>query len=87
MQYAVLLAMIAQTTGFEAGELVHVIADCHIYDRHIPVVEELINREPFGAPKFSLDSSVTNFYDFTPNSVKLEGYQAHALDWKIPVAA
>jgi len=87
MQYAVLLAMIAQVTGFEAGELVHVIADCHIYDRHIPVVEELINREPFDAPKFSLDSSVTNFYDFTPNSVKLEGYQAHTLDWKIPVAA
>lgn len=87
MQYAVLLAMIAQVTGFEAGELVHVIADCHIYDRHISVVEELINREPFDAPKFSLDSCVTNFYDFTPNSVKLEGYQAHALDWKIPVAA
>lgn len=86
MQYAVLLHMIAQVTGFEAGELVHVIADCHIYDRHVPVVEELIARAPFGAPKFSLDKSITDFYDFTPASVSLEGYQAHPLDGKIPVA-
>ena len=86
MQYAVLLHMIAQVTGFEAGELVHVIADCHIYDRHVPVVEELISRTPFDAPKFSLDPSVTNFYDFTPASVTLEGYQAHPLEGKIPVA-
>ena len=86
MQYAVLLAMIAQVTGFEAGELIHVIADCHIYDRHVPVVEELLARIPFDAPKFSLDGSVTDFYDFTPASVRLEGYQAHPLDQKIPVA-
>lgn len=86
MQYAVLLHMFAQVTGFEAGELVHVIADCHIYDRHVPVVEELISRTPFDAPKFSLDPSVTNFYDFTPASVTLEGYQAHPLEGKIPVA-
>ena len=86
MQYAVLLHMIAQVTGFEAGELVHVIADCHIYDRHVPVVEELIAREPFDAPKFSLDETVTDFYKFTPASVKLEGYQAHPLEEKIPVA-
>ena len=86
MQYAVLLHMIAQVTGFEAGELVHVIADCHIYDRHVPVVEELIARTPFNAPKFSLDRSVTDFYRFTPASVTLEGYQAHPLEGKIPVA-
>ena len=86
MQYAVLLHMIAQVTGFEAGELVHVIADCHIYDRHVPVVEELISRTPFDAPKFSLDSGVTDFYSFTPDSVRLEGYQAHPLEGKIPVA-
>lgn len=86
MQYAVLLHMIAQVTGFEAGELVHVIADCHIYDRHVPVVEELISRTPFDAPKFCLDESVADFYTFTPASVTLEGYQAHPLDQKIPVA-
>ena len=87
MQYATLLHMIAQVTGFQAGELVHVIADAHIYDRHVPVVEELIARKPFDAPKFTLDPSVTDFYDFTPDSVKLEGYQAHSLDPKlIPVA-
>ena len=86
MQYAVLLHMIAQVTGFEAGELVHVIADCHIYDRHVAVVEELIQRSPFDAPRFHLDENVTNFYDFTPDSVRLEGYQAHPLDQKIPVA-
>ena len=86
MQYAVLLHMIAQVTGFEAGELVHVIADCHIYDRHVPVVEELIARTPYDAPAFSLDRSVTDFYDFTPDSVKLEGYRASPLEGKIPVA-
>ena len=86
MQYAVLLHMIAQVSGLEAGELVHVIADCHIYDRHVPIVEELIAREPFGAPRFQLDSRVTDFYDFTPDSVALEGYQAHPLEGKIPVA-
>ena len=87
MQYATLLHMIAQVTGFQAGELVHVIADAHIYDRHVPVVEELIARKPFDAPKFTLDPSVTDFYAFTPDSVKLEGYQAHPLDPKlIPVA-
>ena len=78
--------MMARASGLEAGELVHVIADCHIYDRHVPVVEELIARTPFDAPKFSLDKSITDFYAFTPASVSLEGYQAHPLDQKIPVA-
>ena len=86
MQYAVLLHMLAQVSGLEAGELVHVIADAHIYDRHVPMVEELLEREPYEAPKFLLDPSVTDFYSFTPASVKLEGYRAHALDQKIPVA-
>ena len=79
--------ILLKASGLEAGELVHVIADAHIYDRHVPVVEELIARKPFDAPKFTLDPSVTDFYDFTPDSVKLEGYQAHPLDPKlIPVA-
>ena len=86
MQYATLLHMIAQATGFEAGELVHVIADCHIYDRHIPMVEEMLEKKPFDAPKFILDPNVKDFYDFTPDSVKLEGYQAHPVPGKIPVA-
>ena len=86
MQYATLLHMIAQATGFEAGELVHVIADCHIYDRHIPMVEEMLEKKPFDAPKFILDPNVKDFYDFTPDSVRLEGYQAHPVPGKIPVA-
>jgi len=86
MQYAALLSMFAQVSGLEAGELVHVIADCHIYDRHVPVVEELIARMPYDAPKFALDPSVTDFYAFTPESVRLEGYRAHPLEGKIPVA-
>ena len=85
-QYAVLVHMMARASGLEAGELVHVIADCHIYDRHVPVVEELIARTPFDAPRFILDQSVTDFYAFTPDSVTLEGYQAHPLAGKIPVA-
>ena len=86
MQYAALLHMMAQVSGLEAGELVHVIADAHIYDRHVPVVEEIIARTPYEAPKFTLDPSVTDFYAFTRDSVKLEGYQAHELEGKIPVA-
>ena len=85
-QYSLLLMMFAQVFGMKAGELVHVIADAHIYDRHVPVVEELLSREPYPAPKFALDPSVTDFYSFTKDSVKLEGYQAHPLDQKIPVA-
>ena len=86
MQYAVLVHMLAQVSGLEAGELVHVIADAHIYDRHVPIVEKLLEREPYPAPQFRLDKSVTDFYAFTPQSVSLEGYQAHPLDEKIPVA-
>ena len=86
MQYAVLLHMMAQVSGLEAGELVHVIADAHIYDRHVGVVEQLIAREPFPAPKFTMDPGVGDFYAFTKDSVGLEGYQAHPLDEKIPVA-
>ena len=85
-QYAILLMMMAQVSGMEAGELLHVIADAHIYDRHVPLVEELIERPQYPAPKVSLNPAVTDFYDFTPASVSLEGYQAHPLDGKIPVA-
>jgi thymidylate synthase len=85
-QYAVLLHMLAQICGFEVGELVHVIADAHIYDRHIPLVEDLIKKEPFEAPRFEIDKSITDFYKFTPDSVRLIGYNFHEFNVKIPVA-
>lgn len=85
-QYAVLLSMFAQASGLEAGELVHVIADAHIYDRHIPLVEELIAREPFEAPAFEIDESVKDFYGFTLNSFSLKNYNYHEFKVKIPVA-
>ena len=69
-----------------AGELVHVIADAHIYDRHVPMVEALLRREPYPAPAFHLDPTVDDFYAFTPESVSLEGYRAHPMEEPIPVA-
>lgn len=86
VQYAVLVHMLAQVSGLVAGELVHVIADCHIYDRHIPLVEKLLEREPLPAPTFRLDPTVTDFYAFTPQSVTMENYQYHPFEEKIPVA-
>ena len=85
-QYAVLVHMIAQVTGFEAGELVHVIADAHIYDRHLPIVEEIIVHDGYDAPAFSLNPAVRDFYDFTVDDVQLDGYDYWPLDVKIPVA-
>ncbi|NCB63938.1 MAG: thymidylate synthase [Clostridia bacterium] len=86
MQYAALVCMLAQVSDLVPGELVHVIADAHIYDRHVPIVEEIIARRPFDAPKLWLDGAVTDFYAFTRESVRLEGYEAWSLDEKIPVA-
>ena len=86
MQYAALVHMLARVSGLEAGELLHVITDAHIYDRHVPVVEEIIAREPYDAPALWMDPAVTDFYAFTKDSVKLEGYQSHTLDQPIPVA-
>ena len=86
VQYAALLCMFAQVSGLIPGELVHVIADCHIYDRHIPLVEEMLEKEPLPAPKVTLDPTVTDFYDFTKNSLSVENYQYHPFDHQIPVA-
>lgn len=86
MQYAALLKMFAQVSGLEAGELIHVIADAHIYDRHVPIVEEIIHRAPYEAPKLWMNPDITDFYAFTKNSFQLEGYEAHSLEEKIPVA-
>ena len=85
-QYAVLIHMLAQVCGMKAGEFVHVIADAHIYDRHIPMVEELISREPLPAPVFRLNPNVKDFYEFTPDDVQLENYETHPQIRNIPVA-
>lgn len=86
MQYAVLVHMLAQVSGLVPGEFVHMIADAHIYDRHIPLVEELMNRQSFQAPVLKIDQSVKNFYDFTVDSFELAGYQNSGKIGKIPVA-
>ena len=86
VQYAVLVHMMAQVCDMEVGELVHVIADAHIYDRHIPLVEQLIAREPFPAPKFILNPDVKNFYDFTTDDVQLEDYRFGEQIKNIPIA-
>lgn len=86
-QYAVLVHMLAQVSGLQPGELVHVVADAHIYDRHVPLVRELLEREPFPAPRFELNPAVTDFYAFTPNDAKLLDYRFHPFDSKlVPVA-
>ena len=86
MQYAALLMMFAQVSGLVPGELVHVIADCHIYDRHVPIIEELLGREPYPAPTVTLDPTVTDFYAFTKNSFTVENYLSHDLTTPIEVA-
>lgn len=86
VQYAVLLHMMAQVSGFKAGELIHVIADAHIYDRHIPLVKELISREQHEAPTFWLNPDVKNFYDFTVDDVRLDNYVTGPQIKNIPVA-
>lgn len=85
-QYAVLLIMMAQVSGFKAGELVHVIADAHIYDRHIPIVKEIIEMPRYPAPRLVVDTDIKNFYDFTVDSFKLEDYQCNKKKYVIPVA-
>ena len=86
VQYALLVHMFAQVSGLEVGEFVHVIADAHIYDRHVDMIKEVIEKEPLPAPKLIMDKSIKNFYDFTVDSFSLEGYEYHKLGKKIPVA-
>ena len=86
VQYAVLMHMIAQVCDMKVGELVHVIADCHIYDRHREIVETLIAREPLEAPKFWINPDIKHFYDFTTNDVKLIDYNTHPQIKDIPIA-
>lgn len=86
VQYAVLLHMFAQVSKLEVGELVHVISDAHIYDRHIPIVEEILKNPQYPAPKFKMNKSIKNFYDFTVDDFELEDYRYTKLDKKIEVA-
>ena len=86
VQYSALLMMIAQATGFKPGELVHVIADAHIYDRHVPIVEELISRPEFPAPKVTLNPEKTDFYEFTPDDFVIENYETGPQVKDIPIA-
>ena len=86
VQYAALVHMFAQVSGLEAGEFVHVIADAHIYDRHVPLVKELISRKQFDAPKLIINKDIKNFYDFTPDDFVLENYQKGEQIKNIPVA-
>ena len=85
-QYAMLLMMVAQVSGLEAGELVHVIADCHIYDRHIPMVKAMLEHEGYEAPKVTLDKDITDFYAFTKDSFHVEDYKYHDFPFEIPMA-
>lgn len=86
VQYAVLVHMMAQVSGLQVGELVHVIADCHIYDRHVPLVEKMLKNPQYAAPTFVMDKSITNFYDFTVDSFRMENYQYADFSDPIPVA-
>ncbi len=86
VQYTILVHMFAQVSGLVPGELVHVIADAHIYDRHVPVIKELIERPQYPAPKFSLNPEIKNFYDFTVDDIKIEDYQKNPQIKNIPIA-
>lgn len=86
VQYAVLVHMLAQVSGLRVGELVHVISDAHIYDRHLPIVEELISRETYDAPEFWLNPEVDDFYKFTTDDVKVMDYKKGPQIKNIPIA-
>ena len=78
--------MFAEASGLEVGEFVHVIADAHIYDRHIPIIEEIIAKTPYDAPKLIKIDETKDFYKFTPDTYKLEDYKYNDFNIKIPIA-
>ena len=86
VQYAVLVHLLAQVSGLKPGQLVHVIADAHIYDRHVDIVREMIQRPQYPAPKFSLNPEITDFYDFTTDDILIEDYEKNPQIRNIPVA-
>ena len=86
VQYSVLVHMLAQVSGLKAGELVHVISDAHIYDRHVDIIREMISRPQYPAPKFSLNPDVKDFYDFTVDDIRIDDYQKNPQIKNIPIA-
>ncbi len=86
MQYALLTYALAAAYGFEPGEFIHFTANCHIYDRHIPMMKELIGQPVHEAPKLTINPEIHDFYQFTKNDFQIEGYEYNAFDHKIPVA-
>ena len=86
LQYSLLLMMFAQVSGLKAGTLIHFISDAHLYDRHIDLVKEVMEKSQHPAPKLKMDTSIKNFYDFTVDSFELEDYEFEKLGKKIPVA-
>lgn len=86
VQYSVLVHMFAQVSGLVPGELVHVISDAHIYDRHVPIIKELIKRPQYPAPKFRLNPDIKNFYDFATDDIIVEDYQKNPQILNIPIA-
>jgi thymidylate synthase len=85
-QYAVLIHMLAQVSNLQVGELVHVIADAHIYDRHVPLVEEMLHNELYPAPQLSISSEIRDYYAFSKASFSLKNYQFSTLSAPVPVA-
>ena len=86
VQYSLLLMMFAQVSGLKPGELVHVIADAHIYDRHVPLIRELLERPEFPAPKVTLNPEIQDFYQFTVRDLKVENYETNPQIRDIPIA-
>lgn len=85
-QYALLTLMFAQVSGLKPGEFVHVVADAHIYDRHVPAVKEMLTKEPLPAPRVELNPEIKDFYQFTVDDIWVTDYQYHEFNYKIPVA-
>ena len=85
-QYSVLVYMFAQVSGYVPGELIHVIADAHIYDRHIDIVNKIIKNKKYDAPEFKIDKGIDDFYKFNVDSFQLENYQYNQKIFQIPVA-
>lgn len=86
VQYSVLMHMLAQVSGLKIGELVHVISDMHIYDRHIPLIKELVAREPYAAPKFEINPDIKDFYEFTVDDFNIVDYKHGKSIGKVPIA-
>ena len=86
MEYAILVHMIAQVCGYQVGELVHIVHNLHIYDRHVEAVKEVMQNPEYPAPTLWINPDVKDFYAFTEDDFKLIDYQATKLSTKFEVA-